>query len=270
MVEFRPPVAPLFVPADRPDRYIKAATSGADAVIIDLEDAVDARSKDAARQALTGRLGNMPIPVIIRINGVDTPWHAEDVAAIRGLDIAAVMLPKASSLAAVETLAATIGRDMPVIALIETVAGMANLDALVRAEPIRMLAFGSIDYSLDLGCSEDRLALLHARAELVFRSRLGGLCAPLDGVHRAINDPPALLDDCRHGVSLGFGGKLAIHPGQVALIRQTFAPSADELSWARQIIAASQGGAAQWNGEMVDKPVLERARRIVDRAPPQA
>lgn len=165
-------IAPLFVPADRPERFAKAAASGADAVILDLEDAVAAHAKDSARANL--RAVALDVPVIVRVNGVGSPWHEEDCAAIKDMTLAAIMLPKAERIADLERLS----RLAPVLALVETARGLAEARAMAQSGFAERMAFGSVDYAADLGCDHIPEALAGARAELVLTSRLGELPPP--------------------------------------------------------------------------------------------
>lgn len=248
--------APLFVPANRPDRFAKAADSGADAVILDLEDAVAPSDKDQARASLTSRPAGCPI--IVRVNAQGTPWHEADLAAVASLPLSAVMLPKAEDPDRLATIASA---GVPLIALIETARGLAEARRIAALPNVARLAFGSVDYCLDLGMQHLREALLPARAELVLASRLAGLAAPLDGVTTRL-DATLALDDARHARALGMGGKLCIHPRQVAEVRQAFVPTEADLIWARRILASGDGAAAV-EGEMVDEPVRRRAREIL-------
>lgn len=259
MSPFVTPVAPLFVPADRPERFPKAATSGADAVILDLEDAVAPDRKNAARAALSCDFTKKP--VLVRVNAVSTPWHDNDIAAVARLPFAAIMLPKAEVAAEVAKLAATI----PVIALVETARGMASVREIALRGGASALALGTVDYVADLGCEHTREALLAARSEVVLASRLGSLGAPLDGVTLDVRDVGAARDDARHARSLGFGGKLAIHPAQVAAIIEGMAPEAAECDWARRVLDSGDGAVAL-EGMMIDEPVRARARAILKRA----
>ncbi|MBB6122989.1 HpcH/HpaI aldolase/citrate lyase family protein [Sphingobium subterraneum] len=251
-------IAPLFVPANRPERFGKAAASGADAVILDLEDAVAADAKDVARDNL--RALALDVPVIVRINGVDTPWHAEDCAALEGMTLAAVILPKAER---VDDLA-RISVVAPVLALVETARGLAQARALAQSGYAARLAFGSVDYAADLGCDHEWETLYAARAELVLASRLGNLPAPLDGVTTDVTAPDSAARDARAARSLGFGGKLLIHPVQVQPVFDAFLPSAQEMEWARTVLSSGDG-AVNVNGAMVDEPVRIRARAILAR-----
>ncbi|WP_138470185.1 CoA ester lyase [Poseidonocella sp. HB161398] len=247
--------APLFVPATRPDRFARAAESGADAVILDLEDAVAPGDKDRARAQL--RFDFTALPVILRINAAGTPWHAADLAAASGA--AAVMLPKAEDLAVLGSLAAA---GLAVIALVETARGIAAAREIAAHPAVQRLAFGSVDYAADLGCAHQPEPLLAARSELVLASRLAGIAAPLDGVTTALDDPAALAADTARARALGMTGKLCIHPRQIGPVLAGFAPAPSELDWARRVLASGDG-AARVDGAMVDEPVRLRARALI-------
>ncbi|WP_373028137.1 CoA ester lyase [Sulfitobacter sp.] len=257
---------PLFLPAVRMDRLAKAVGSGADAIIFDLEDAVGPDDKDTARALLVETLGKTPVrlPVLVRINAQSTPWYEADILACADLPIDAVVLPKAETADACHDVSERTGK--PVIALIETALGMDNAKAIAGA--CRRLAFGSIDYAADLGIAHMRDSLLHARATLVLAARLAGQTGPLDGVTTNIKDAEVITSDSQHSVSMGFGGKLLIHPAQVQPSRTGFAPSQMELDWAHRVLEAASGGAAavQVDGAMVDAPVLKRAGQVISRA----
>ncbi len=258
-------VALLFVPADRPERYAKAAASGADAIIIDLEDAVASDRKDIARRSLAAR-NALPgdIPVFVRLNGLGTPWYEQDLACVAQLPISGVVLPKAESAGAIAALATTLGI-RAVIALIETARGLAAAREIARDGRAVRLAFGSIDFCAQIGCAHTREALLCARSELVLASALSNLAPPIDGVTTVLDDGTASQADARHAVELGFGGKLCIHPSQVAAVRRGFAPTEEEMRWARAILATDVRGATAVGGAMVDTPVIEQARQILAR-----
>ncbi|MGI6246777.1 MAG: HpcH/HpaI aldolase/citrate lyase family protein [Pseudochelatococcus sp.] len=255
--------APLFVPADRPDRFVKAAASGADAVILDLEDAVAADAKDAARAALAADFTDLP--VIVRINAAGTSWHEADVEAVRKLPVAAVMLPKAEDPAALAAVSAGLGGDVALIALIESARGVARVREIAETPGVARLAFGSVDFCADLGCAHLREVLLPIRLQLVLASRLAAIAAPVDGVTVQLGDPAIAHDDAAHARALGFTGKLCIHPKQIAEVKRAFAPAADEIAWARQVLASGDG-AVSVDGAMVDEPVRIRARTIIAQA----
>lgn len=260
----RVPRSYLFVPGDRPERIAKARLSGADAVIVDLEDAVAPSNKVAAREAFANAL-DAAHPVVLRINGADTAWFDDDSRLAAHAGVAAVLLPKAAAPDAITAANAASG-GKPVLALVETAAGMANVAALAAAAGIARLVFGSIDFQLDLDIDDDDQALLAFRSQLVLASRLANLPPPVDGVTTALDDAARIEAESRRARSLGFGGKLCIHPRQVAIVNAAFSPSAAQLAWARRIVeaaAAADGAAVAVDGKMVDAPVLARARRLL-------
>jgi citrate lyase subunit beta / citryl-CoA lyase len=263
----------LFVPADRPERYAKALASGADAVVFDLEDAVAPAAKDAARDALARWLGDAPAAsrpqVVVRLNGADTPWFDADRALVCAAPrVAAVMLPKADAASPWDAF-----DGKPVLALIETAAGIDALRSIAAAPPVRRLVFGSIDLQLDLGIGGDGDELLLFRSKLVLASRLAELPAPVDGVSPSLTDTGALADDVQRARRLGFSAKLCIHPAQVAVVNDGLRPSAAEIAWAQRVLAAAAlagGAAVAVDGKMVDRPVAARARALLDSAAPDA
>jgi citrate lyase subunit beta/citryl-CoA lyase len=261
----------LFVPGHRPERFDKACAAGADAVIIDLEDAVAPEHKDAARAAVAGWLSGRR-PVLVRINGAQTRWFADDLALIGQPGLAGLVLPKAEQIdPALMRRCADAG--VPVLPLIESARGFDTLNRIARTPGVQRLLFGSIDLQFDLGLQGDDDALLYFRSRLVLASRLAELPPPVDGVSTAIDEPERLRADTARARRLGFGAKLCIHPKQVETVNAGFVPSADELAWARRIVAAAAGAAGAAlavDGAMVDRPVLLRAQAIVDAAAARA
>jgi citrate lyase subunit beta/citryl-CoA lyase len=258
-------VSPLFVPATRPDRFAKAAASGADAVIIDLEDAVAPENKEAARRCLV-ESELSPASIVVRINDARTPWYEADLAALASTSVRAVMLPKAEGQQDLAYIRTVLGPQTVLIPLIETAAGMANARVLATCQGVSQLAFGSIDYCADIQAAHTRMALLAARSELVLASRLCNRIGPLDGVTAQIDDPARSEEDARHARELGFSGKLCIHPSQIAPVQRGFTPTEAEISWAESILSTSDSGAVRVNGTMVDAPLRQRARAILSRA----
>lgn len=253
--------APLFVPANRPERFAKAAASGADAVILDLEDAVATDAKDAARAAL--RRDFTDKPVIVRINAIGTAEFDSDLAAVANLRPDAIMLPKAEDARQIGLLAD--GLPCPVIALIESARGLANARQIAATKGVVRFAFGSVDFCADLGCAHTREALAPARFELVLASCLAGISAPLDGVTVLLDDLSATSVDAAYARDVGMTGKLCIHPKQIAPVLRAFAPGQSEIDWARRVLASGDG-AVQVDGAMVDEPVRLRARSILKQA----
>ncbi|MGX9670553.1 HpcH/HpaI aldolase/citrate lyase family protein [Mycobacterium sp. HM-7] len=258
----------LFVPGDRPDRFAKAAASGADLIVLDIEDSVAPEGKRAARGAIDGWLGTGR-QAVVRINGTDTPWFTEDVA-MTAAHRCAVMLPKVCGADHVAAVARRLPSRIPLIALIETAPGIQAAGEICAADRIAAVAFGSIDLGTELGIRpDDRQALLHARSAVVLAAAAAGRPAPWDGVTTAVHDDEAVRADAAHAAQLGFGGKLCIHPRQVAIVNAEFEPSPAEQAWAQRVLdaAADGSGAARVvDGCMVDKPVIDRAVRLLARA----
>ena len=257
----------LFVPADRPDRFPKAVESGADQIILDLEDALRPAAKDTGRGSAVDYLrGNGQCWV--RINAPGTSWHDDDVAAMWDASPAGVVIPKCESVDAVAHLAERLRPQVEVIALIESAAGIDAAGSIANHPRVKRLAFGSLDFAFDIDAQHTSEALLFARSQLVIASRVAEITAPLDGVTATL-DLAATLDDARRACALGMGGKLCIHPTQVESVRTGFRPTRTEVDEARRIVEAaanSSQGAVALDGRMVDKPVLERARRILAEA----
>jgi citrate lyase subunit beta/citryl-CoA lyase len=256
----------LFVPGNRPERFAKACAAGADVTIVDLEDAVAPPDKAGARAALRGWL-DAGKRVHLRINGADTDWFQDDLALLALPGVHGVVLPKAEHSAAVTEIHA-VAPGLPVIALIESALGLRNLEPIAAAG-IARFAFGSIDFQLDLGITGEREELLFARSPIVLVSRLAGLPPPIDGVTVALADPAQLADDIGYARRLGFGGKLCIHPRQVEAVNAGFLPPAADIEWARRVLEAADqasGNAVRLDGKMIDKPVIDRARAILQSA----
>ncbi|MFM8665391.1 MAG: HpcH/HpaI aldolase/citrate lyase family protein, partial [Betaproteobacteria bacterium] len=244
--------AALFVPATRADRIPKALASGADAVIVDLEDAVAPQDKDSARAALdvalAGELrasasaGAAGPALWVRVNA-GAPWSDQDLAlCARHAGLQAVVVPKAESAQQMQAAFEACGRK-PLVALIETAEGYARRDEVASHPAVKRLAFGSIDFQLDLGISGEGDALLVFRSGLVLASRLAGLPAPLDGVTVDVANPEVVAADAAHDRALGFGGKLCIHPQQVGPVNAAFSPSPAEIAWAQRVVAACEASA---------------------------
>lgn len=261
------PRAYLFVPAARPERYAKARASGADVIIVDLEDAVAPEAKASAREALAARLDEAA-PLAVRINAAGTPWFEDDLKLCRHPSVAAVMLPKAEGIDAVCTVVEATYKD--VLPIIESARGLQDMHSIARLPGVIRLAFGSVDLALDLGidCAPDgaQTELLAFRSQMVLASRLAGLAAPVDGVSTAIDDLQRLQADTERARRLGFGAKLCIHPKQVVAVQAVFTPTPERLDWARRVceaFASAKGGAVAVDGQMVDLPVVQRARAVL-------
>jgi citrate lyase subunit beta/citryl-CoA lyase len=255
----------LFVPGDRPERFAKAAASTADVVICDLEDAVAPAAKAEARAQVRSWL-EAGGRACVRINAADTAWYEQDIDAIGAASgLLAVMVPKAENADIIGTLSHALPHQVDVIALVETALGVVEINAIASAPRVVRLAFGSLDYALDIDAAHEPEALLLPRVQLVLASRSAGLPGPVDGVTTALQDRTALIADAGRARRLGLTGKLCIHPRQLADVNAAFSPTAADLAWAARVIAAFDGSAAviDLDGHMVDRPVFDRARRIV-------
>jgi citrate lyase subunit beta/citryl-CoA lyase len=253
----------LFVPGSRPERFAKAAESGADEILLDLEDAVAAPEKEQARQAAVGWLSSGGSGWV-RVNAVGTPWHEADVAALAGAPgLRGVCVPKAEHPSDLERIGAGVGR--PLLALVETAIGVHGAAAIAGCPGVERLAFGSIDFAADIRAAHTPDTLLLARSTLVVASRVAGLPGPVDGVTTDFRSATATRDDAVRAQELGFSGKLCIHPSQLDQVRAGFRPRPEQVSWARRILSAGDAasGALSVDGEMVDRPVIELATRIL-------
>lgn len=264
----------LFVPATKPERFAKAFDSGADCIIIDLEDAVAVDSKGSSRAQLAQHLpkmsGGQLARTLVRANAAGTPWHDADITLLRewvGRGVVA-MLPKSESADALRAVADELGGSAGIVALIESLAGLDALDEIARVPQVVRLAFGHLDFQLDLGirATPDEAELAFARNALVAATRRARLPAPIDGVTTDTGNAERLASDALRARAFGFGGKLCIHPAQVAGVNEALGWSEAERTWARRVLdeAARRGGDVfSLDGRMVDLPVIRAAEAIV-------
>lgn len=277
----------LFAPGDHPRRAEKALAVGADAAILDLEDAVATTAKPAARGAVRAALGRpRACRGFVRVNGFRTEWCFGDIQSVAAPGLDGIVLPKLEEpgeLVAVDWMLSALERErglppggIEVMPLLETGCGMARLGALASAAAslggrVRRLAFGAGDYTLDLGIAwgPAETELEAARAQLVVQSRAAGLEAPVDTVWIELREAQAFHASCARGAALGFQGKLCIHPDQVPAANAAFSPPEAEVARARRIVAAfaeaeARGLASiQVEGRFVDYPIVDRARRLI-------
>lgn len=262
----------LFVPGNDERKLRRALSSGADAVIADLEDAVTPAEKDAAR-ALTARVlaeAEGDVLRFVRVNAAGSEWIADDLDTVGALGLHGVVLPKAEAEAVSEI--GVLG--LPVLAIVETAAGLRGAFELARLPAVEALVLGAVDLGLALGLErrEDGLEVLFARSSLVLDSAAAGLRGPIDQVWTTLRDDAGLRSDCELARSLGFRGKACIHPEQVPVVNDAFSPSSAELARALDVVrafesaAANGRGAVALDGEMIDLPVAERARELLAEA----
>ncbi len=270
-------VTALFVPGDRPERFAKAAGSGADVVIIDLEDAV---AEDSKSEALTAVLAALTpereqdaaaISALVRVNPAGSPTHDQEIHALlsltgmQGHGLLGVVVPKAEDIAMLNALARTLPARLAFVPLIESALGLVHAMEIASIESVTRLAFGAIDFALDIDADSGDRYLDHARAQLVVASRAAGIAAPLDSPSVEIKDVSMIVESARSARKFGFGGKLCIHPNQLAPVVEAFTPTEHDVSWAESVVGA-EGAARQIAGQMIDRPVVERAKKILIRA----
>ncbi|MFB9903987.1 HpcH/HpaI aldolase/citrate lyase family protein [Allokutzneria oryzae] len=260
----------LYVPADRPDRVVKAFASGADVVIVDLEDAVAPDRKSYARDAAKDLLSDpAPVPVQVRVNALDGPLAAADVAAVAGLPgVSGLRLPKVTGPEQVRRVA-ELAEDLALCPLLESALGVELAFDIARAHPaVSGVALGEADLSADLGVppqsTEDGLAW--ARGRVVVAARAAGLPPPAQSVYPNVRDLEGLRRSCERGRALGFLGRTAIHPAQLETIADAYRPTEAELARAREIVVAAvtdAGALALPDGRFVDAALVEGARRTL-------
>jgi citrate lyase subunit beta / citryl-CoA lyase len=258
----------LFVPAARPDRFDRALTSSADLVVVDLEASVRPIEKSNARAAALDWLSlcGARQRVLVRVNPFGSPWFADDVAALRQIRCAGMLLSMANVAADVAAAIAAVASKLAAVALIETAVGVLNAPDIALVPGVVRLAFGNMDYATDTQ-TRGRDSLIYPSSRLVLASRAAGLPPPIAGVTAAFRDANLLADEAAWERDQGFGGKFCIHPDQLEIAARAFAPTVEELAWARRVLAVARDSfACEVDGELVDRPVVERARRIAERA----
>ena len=260
----------LFVPGSRPDRFSKAASSEAEALILDLEDAVAEEDKVAARGHVLGFLNtgaSIRQQITVRINPLRRAVGLEDLAALARTERAPdfILVPKAedvSELALVAHVLAESGSSSRLVALVESARGIARAaDIAERTPRLAALMFGAADYAADLGQQVGEFRPDHARAALVNAAAAGGLAA-IDSPYFAIQDADGLGIECGNSRAAGFHGKAAIHPGQIGTINQAFAPSEAQRALARRILDVASDGVGTLDGKMIDVAMVRWARRV--------
>jgi citrate lyase subunit beta/citryl-CoA lyase len=253
----------LFVPGHRPDRFAKAASSGAHRIILDLEDAVGPDDKETARQQVVQWFAQGG-DGLVRINSLDTPWFEADLAAAASFPQMHLMIPKADPQSLSKVV--QVLPDRSLIGLVESVEGLVGIHAVASSPGVARLAFGNLDFGTDARIPGTGSVLDPARFQVAIASRHAGLPPPIDGVTVSLHDDSDLAADVARARDLGFTAKLCIHPRQVERVNAGFAPSQEEAEWAKRILRAieeSAGAVVQVDGKMVDRPVLERARAIL-------
>jgi citrate lyase subunit beta/citryl-CoA lyase len=264
----------LFVPANQPERYGKALASGAQGVIIDLEDAVGLDDKPKARDLLKQHWSSISDSdkqrIVVRCNAPGSPFYAADLVLIKELQVPCLMIPKTETCDHINGAA----EELPITAfipMIETPLGLHHLNEIAGSQQVLRLALGNFDMQVELGisCDENETELNTARFMMTLASKLAQIAPPIDGVTPAIDDEVKIFAHAQKAKRFGFGAKLCIHPRQIPAVKQAFTPTPPEIDWAQRVIAAdkaSGGQAAKVDGKMIDRPVVMLARRILSLA----
>jgi citrate lyase beta subunit len=265
--EIRPRRSVLYLPANRESAIAKARVAACDAVILDLEDAVQPDAKDAARAAavaaaLAGGWGGKEL--LLRVNGMATDWAAADFAAAAGAGFAALVVPKVDS-AEEARAAVAAAQGLPVWAMIETPRGVLAAPEIAAMPGVVALLAGMADLAKDLRARPDaaRMPLLYALSAIVLAARAAGKMA-FDGVFTGVHDLAGLEAEARHGLMLGFDGKTLIHPAQIEVVNRVFSPTPEEVADAQALIAAYEAGLASGAGVTTFKGKLVEIIHVVE------
>ena len=272
----RPFRSVLYIPASKERVLEKAMTLTADALIFDLEDAVSPDAKAAARDIMRAALlnGNFGARYkIVRINGFDTPWGRDDVDALSGVGADAILLPKVNTPRDIDNIGALIDKDMPIWAMMETAQGVLNAAQIAAHPRLQGIVAGTNDLIHELGCSVEnaRFALQTSLQLIILAARAHGVVA-IDGVYNRFKDEAGLRAECQQGLALGFDGKSLIHPAQLDVANDVFAPSEAAISLAQRQIAAYDDiiragqGVAVVDGKIVENLHADTARRVLRKA----
>ncbi len=268
----------LFAPAVRPDLLRKMPRTGADAIVIDLEDATPPDAKDIGRVEMRSAVADLAgqLPILVRVNDDTTPWHDDDLDSLPTEGLAGIVVPKVETIAGLDSLATRLtdrGLDMPVIGGVETALGVADARPLLAHDVVSAAYFGAEDFIADLGgvrtASNDEVA--YARAQVALAGRLADVTV-IDQIVADFTDDDRCLQECLQARAMGYDGKLCIHPSQVAIANEAFLPSSEEIDRARRLLEAYDNAKAQgvasvaFEGQMVDEPVARQARRVLAQA----
>jgi citrate lyase subunit beta/citryl-CoA lyase len=255
----------LFVPGNRKERFNKALASGAHVVIIDLEDAVPIEDKETARETVSSWLSS-EVQVLVRVNAIGSQWFEADMSLADRAGVAGIVLPKAESAEDIALVKESCKLNKPIFPIIESAVGMWNALEIARAPAVQRIVFGTLDFILDMGIDEEGTSLNFYRSHLALASKVAGIQSPVDGVTTSVDDAALISEAAFNGKKLGLGGKLCIHPKQVASVNQCFAATAEQVAWALKVVKAAErarGGAVMLDGRMIDRPVIVRAMNLI-------
>ena len=254
----------LFLPASNPRAIEKAREAGSDLVVLDLEDAVKPEDKDKARQAAVEAVANeWPMPVAIRINGVGTDWHGQDLVAVTHCKADLVVVPRVEDAEEMSFVRKQSGK--PVAAMIETARGVLAAHQVINDCSALIAGTNDLRSSLHLPLDSGREPISTALQTIVLVARAAGI-AVFDGVYNKLDDPDGFASEAEEGRRLGFDGKSLIHPSQIEPCHRAFAPSASEVERARKLVDAFHGGAERFENEMIERMHVEQAERVLARS----
>lgn len=272
----------LFVPADQEKMLLKINHLEADVILIDLEDAVAMDDKQIGRDLIKKHIHFWNKSIFIRVNGIETDDFQEDMDLIREMSDAkslnGVMLPKSSSEHDITILTQYLditeqqtneNYGIKIIPLIESALGVEESYKIASADPrVMRLAFGGIDFTSDIGAevTTKEKELLYARSKIILSSRCANIGKPIDTVYTDFKNNDGFNDSCTFAKSLGFGGKLLIHPSQIEITNTIFSPTKEDIDFAKKVMTLSvkEKGAFQLDGKMIDKPIIEKAQRVLN------
>jgi citrate lyase subunit beta/citryl-CoA lyase len=260
----------LFMPGSRPELVTKIGRFAPDAAVVDLEDAVPADGKAAARESTVTALRHHDFgatAVLVRVNPPGSDWFADDLAAVAGLTGVGLVLPKYERRADLDHVRERLGQDVPVVVGLETVRGVADCRQLLAGEPAAVY-FGAEDYIADIGGrrTDDSLEVLYARSQVCAGAYLNQV-ASIDQAVVAVRDAERFRADAARGRDIGYTGKICVHPSQVELAHQAFTPTDEDVRHARAVLRAAEDGVAVVDGQMVDDVHLRLAAAVLARAP---
>ena len=253
----------LFAPGNSERKMIKALNIDTDAIIIDLEDAVVAEEKEKARQLVYSVLNNKELTnikskIYVRINSIKTPWFFDDIKFIKDINrLDGIMIPKSEDKTSITLAAELLNRELEILPLIESAAGVNNIeDILSSHKSVRKVAFGSVDFALDLGVdwSEEGIERTYAMSKIALVSRALGADSPIDAVFPIIDNKERFISDTQKGKQTGFYGKLVIHPKQIEWVKEVYLPNEQQIEWSKKVInvyeTANHAGAIDLDGKI--------------------
>jgi len=266
----------LFAPGNSERKMLKALNINTDAVIIDLEDAVVAEEKEKARQLVYSVLNNEELKninskIYVRINSMKTPWFFDDINTIKDLNrLDGIMIPKSEDRTSIKLIAELLNRELEIIPLIESAAGVHNIEEILTShKSVKKVAFGSVDFALDLGVnwSEEGIERTYAMSKIVLASRALGADSPIDAVFPVMDNKEGFIADTQKGKQTGFYGKLVIHPKQIEWVKEVYTPDNNQIEWSKKVInvyeKSDNSGAIDLDGKLIDRPIYLLAKRLI-------